>query len=36
MEAAIGIMIISGLVFCFLLWAEIIRLGGKKIKEDDF
>lgn len=39
MEAAIGVLIISGLVFCFLAWAQIIRLDKRRVEveveEDD-
>jgi hypothetical protein len=34
MEAAIGILIISGLVFCFLLWAQVIRLKKRKVRRE--
>ncbi len=40
MEAAIGVMIIFGLLFCFLMWAQIIRFDRKaeveiEVEDDD-
>jgi len=40
MEAAIGVMIVFGLLFCFLMWAQIIRFDRRaeveiEVEDDD-
>ena len=32
MEAAIGVIIILGLLFCFLMWAQVIRFDSRKVR----
>lgn len=36
-EIAVGVLIISGLLFCLLLWAEVIKLnlGKEEVKEEE-
>lgn len=36
MVAALLIFIAVALIFCFLLWAEVIDLSRERAKKDDF
>lgn len=34
-DIALVVLIISGLFYCFLLWAEVIKLKGKRVNKDE-